>query len=305
MKNLLTIIFFVSSIAMAQSAGNSGLSFLKFGFGARNIAMGDAGASASNDLTALFYNPSRLVSTGMNEVIFMHNEWIQDVRSEVGGIKWEMFSLPWAIGFNVTTVSDIEVRNKQPGEPISTFNANFFFASLSSGFTVIDNLDFGATVKYLYEGILSSEANGLGFDFGLNYLTPIKGLSVSSVVKNLGSMNEFENEATKLPAEFRLGSAYKFGMESAEFDFIAVAELLKYLQTDDIHFNLGGDITYNKLISLRAGYQTGYVTKTGYEIRGLTAGLGIIWGNLKFDYAYLPFSLGLGNANLFSIQFKF
>lgn len=301
MKNLLTIIFLASSIAMAQSAGNSGLSFLKFGFGARNIAMGDAGASASNDLTALFYNPSRLVSSEINEVLFMHNEWIQDVRSEVGGIKWEMFSLPWAVGFNVTTVSDIEVRIK-PGEPISTFNANYFFASLSSGFTVIDNFDLGATVKYIYEGMLSSEAKGFGFDFGLNYLTPIKGLSVSSVVKNLGSMSELQNEATKLPAEFRLGPAYQFGIESAEsteFDFIAVAELLKYLETDDIHFNLGGDVTYNKLISLRIGYQT------GYETRGLTAGLGIMWGNLKFDYAYLPFSLGLGNANLFSIQFKF
>ncbi|RKY91608.1 MAG: hypothetical protein DRQ01_07435, partial [Ignavibacteriae bacterium] len=142
MKNIFFLILFFSSLTLAQSAGNSGLSFLKFGFGARNIAMGDAGASASNDLTALFYNPSRLVSTEMNEVMFMHNEWIQDVRSEVGGIKWEMIGLPWAIGFNVTTVSDIEVRNK-PGDPISTFNANYFFASLSTGFIVINNLDFG------------------------------------------------------------------------------------------------------------------------------------------------------------------
>ncbi len=46
MKNIFIIIFLASSIAIAQSAGNSGLSFLKFGFGARNIAMGDAGASA-------------------------------------------------------------------------------------------------------------------------------------------------------------------------------------------------------------------------------------------------------------------
>lgn len=298
MKKILLLILLSSSISLAQTAGNSGLSFLKFGFGARNIAMGDVGNSASNDITALFYNPSRLASTDMNEVMFMHNEWIQDVRSEVGGIKWEMFSLPWAVGFNVTTVGDIPVRTKA-GDPISTFNANYFFTSLSSGFTVIDNLDFGATVKYIYEGILHSEAKGFGFDLGLNYLTPFAGLTASTVIKNLGSMNALENEATKLPAEFRVGSAYQFEMESSEFNFIAAAELLKYLETDDIHFNLGGDVIYNKLISLRVGYQT------GFESRGFTAGLGIFWGNLKFDYAYLPFSLGLGNANLFSVQFKF
>src|SRR3989304_2591293 len=97
MKKFLLIILFSSSILFAQSAGNSGLSFLKFGFGARNIAMGDAGASASNDLSALFYNPARLslidslelrsTGTRMNEVLFMHNEWVQDVRMEGFGLK--------------------------------------------------------------------------------------------------------------------------------------------------------------------------------------------------------------------------
>ena len=298
MKKIILISIISASVVFAQSAGSSGLSFLKFGFGARNIAMGDAGSVASNDLSALFYNPARLNSVEMNEVMFMHNEWIQDVKSEVGGIKWNMFSLPWAVGFNVTSVSDIEVR-EIPGEPVSTFNANYFFMSLSSGFTIINDLDFGASIKYLYEGLLNNQANGIGFDFGLNYKTPVNGLTASTVIKNIGSMNALRNEETKLPADFRLGSSYQFGVESAKLDIITAAEFQKYLDADDIHFNLGGDIVYDQLLALRAGYQT------GYESRGFTAGLGIMWGGLRFDYAFMPFSLGLGNANLFSLQFKF
>ena len=298
MKKIILISIISASVVFAQSAGSSGLSFLKFGFGARNIAMGDAGASASNDLSALFYNPARLNSVEMNEVMFMHNEWIQDVSSEIGGIKWNMFSLPWAVGFNVTSVDDIEVR-EIPGEPVSTFNANYFFMSLSSGFTVINDLDFGASIKYLYEGLLNNQANGIGFDFGLNYKTPVNGLTASTVIKNIGSMNALRNEETKLPADFRLGSSYQFGVESAKLDIITAAEFQKYLDADDIHFNLGGDIVYDQLLALRAGYQT------GYESRGFTAGLGIMWSSLRFDYAFMPFSLGLGNANLFSLQFKF
>jgi hypothetical protein len=298
MKKIVLIILVASAISLAQSAGKSGLSFLKFGFGARNIAMGDAGVAASNDLSALFYNPSRLVSTEMNEVMFMHNEWIQDVRSEVGGIKWNMFSLPWAVGFNVTTVDDIPVRER-PGEPISTFNANYFFGSLSSGFTVIDDLDFGATFKYLYEGLLNDESSGYGFDFGLNYSTPVKGLTASTVIRNVGSMSELKVEKTKLPTEFRLGGAYNFGHESSKTDFTIVTELQKYLDTDDIHIIGGVEAMYSKTIALRIGYQS------GYESRSITGGLGIMWNNLRFDYAYMPFSQGLGNANLFSIQFKF
>jgi len=234
----------------------------------------------------------------MNEVMFMHNEWIQDVRSEVGGIKWGMLNLPWAVGFNVTTVSDIEVREK-PGEPISKFNANYFFGSLSSGFSIIEDLDFGATFKYLYEGLLKDESTGYGFDFGLNYLTPVKGLTASAVIKNIGSMSELRIEKTKLPSELRFGGAYNFGLETSKLDFIIAAEFQKYLYTDDIHVNSGGEIVYDKTFALRVGYQS------GYEARDFTGGIGIMWNNLRFDYAYMPFSLGLGNANLFSIQFKF
>ena len=298
MKKIFILLLVSSSVLLAQSAGKTGLSFLKFGFGARNIAMGDAGASASNDLTALYYNPARLTSVEKNEVLFMHNEWIQDVSSEVFGLKWNMFGLPWAVGFNYTSISDIEIRTR-PGKPDSKFDANYFFGSLSTGFHIVDNLSSGTTIKYLYEGLLSDESTGWGFDFGLDYETSIKGLTVSTVIKNIGSMNALRNDGTKLPADFRLGSAYKFSVESAKLDFIAVAEFQKYLDTEDTHFNLGGDVIYDNTFALRAGYQT------GYESRGFTGGIGLMWGSLRFDYAYMPFSLGLGNANLFSLQFKF
>lgn len=298
MKKLFLIFIFSPFFIFGQSAGNTGLSFLKFGFGARNIAMGDAGNSASNDLSALYYNPARLSSLEMNEAIFMHSSWIQDVNSEVFGIKWDLFGLPWAVGLNYTNVSDIEIRT-YPGEPQAKFNANYFYGSLSTGFYILDNLSLGGTIKYLYEGLLSDEATGLGFDLGVSYNLPLKGLSVSSVIRNIGSMNALRNEETKLPTDFRLGSAYSFRLEATKLDFVAVAELQKYLDTDDIHFNLGGDIVYDQIIALRLGYQT------GYESKDFTGGIGLMWGNLRFDYAYLPFSLGLGTANLFSLQFRF
>jgi len=297
MKTIVTLIIF-STLTFSQSAGNSGLSFLKFGFGARNIAMADAGTAASNDLTALFYNPAKLTMNDKSEIIIMHNQWIQAVRSEMLGVKSFVFGIPFALGFNVTNVSDIEIRTKA-GEPESTFDANYFFSSISTAFNLSNEISAGITGKYLYEGLLSDEATGFGVDLGVNYLTPIENLSASAVVKNLGSMNKLKNDKTKLPSEFRIGGAYNFDLGENKFDVISVLELQKYLETDDIHFNIGGEVFYDKLIALRFGYQT------GYESRGFTNGLGLHWGNLGFDYAFLPFSLGLGNASLFSLQFKF
>ncbi|MBZ0200173.1 MAG: UPF0164 family protein, partial [Ignavibacteriaceae bacterium] len=100
-KIVITVLLSFTTI-MAQSAGSSGLSFLKMGFGARNIAMGDAGAALSNDVTALFYNPAGLADSYDGEVLLMHNEWIQDVRSELLGASFKLFNIPFAVGFNVT-----------------------------------------------------------------------------------------------------------------------------------------------------------------------------------------------------------
>ena len=298
MKKILLFILISSITVFAQTAGNTGLSFLKYGFGARNISMGDAGTALSNDLTGLFYNPAKLALTDRSEVLFMHNEWIQDVSSEVIGAKTIIWGLPFALGFNVTSVDGIEFR-EIPGEPVTTFDANYFFVSLSTGFFVTEEISFGASIKYLYEGLINDEASGFGFDLGLNYLLPYKGLTASAVIKNIGSMNALRSESTKLPTELRVGTAYTFALDDAKFDFTGGVEFQKYLDTEDNHFNFGGEVLYNKLIAARAGYQS------GYESRGLTAGIGLMWGNLKFDYAFLPFSYGLGNANLFSLQFKF
>ena len=112
-------------------------------------------------------------------------------------------------------------------------------------------------------------------------------------------MSELRVEKTKLPSEFRLGGSYNIGLETSKLDFSIAAEFQKYLETEDIHINSGGEIIYNKTFAARAGYQS------GYESRSFTGGIGIMWGNLRLDYAYMPFSLGLGNANLFSVQFKF
>ncbi len=293
------IIFLLAvSPVFAQSAGNSGLSFLKLGFGARNIAMGDAGATVSNDVTSLFYNPAKLSGKDANEIMLMHNEWIEGIRSEVLGVQSKILGLPLAFGFNVTNINDIEVRMR-PGDAVSKFNANYFFGSISSGFKIIDNLDAGISVKYLYEGLFTDESTGWGFDFGFYYKTSVEGLTASAVVKNLGSMNVLKNEATKLPTEIRVGPAYSFEIPNSKLGITAAAEFLKYTAADDSHFNLGGEVVYNNIIALRGGYQT------GYESKSYTAGVGLMWGNLKFDYALSPFALGLGTGNIFSIQFKF
>ncbi|MCX6150162.1 MAG: PorV/PorQ family protein [Ignavibacteriales bacterium] len=300
MKKIFVCLIIISSTFYAQGAGNDGLSFLKFGFGARNIAMGEIGVVNSNDVTALNYNPALLSNFKSSEIVFTHNEWIQDVRSELLGASFKAFNLPFAVGLNTTTVSDIESRTK-PGEPLSKFSANYFNGSLSTGFEIINDISFGMTIKYLYEGMLSDEATGWGFDFGAFYKSPVEGLVFGAAIKNLGSMNELRHDATKLPTEFSVGSLYSTPVENLKSLVTVGAEYQKYTRESGNHINVGGEFSYDNLIAIRLGYRI----QSEDDARNISAGLGLMWGSLNFDYAFVPFKYNLGIAHTISIKFIF
>ncbi len=299
MKKVFLIFILAIVPVLAQSAGNSGMAFLKLGFSARNISMGDVSSISQGDISSLFYNPAGLAGLNGNQIMLMHNSWIQGTNSNVLGVQTTVWSLPLAFGFNITSVNDIQVRTRATAQPDATFDANFFFGSMSTGFYIYHNIAFGATIKYLYEGMYSEEATGWGFDFGLNYKSPVEGLNAVAVLKNAGSMNILKNESTKLPTEFRIGPAYKFDLFNDKFAFTAAAEFQKYLPTNDSHLDFGLEILYDNLIALRGGYQS------GYESKSFTGGFGLIWGNFGLDYAFQPFMDGLGDASIFSLKFKF
>lgn len=292
----MTLLIF-SSISFAQSAGNSGLSFLKLGFGARNISMGDVGTSLSNDVSSLFYNPARLGEKSNTEILVMHNEWIQGIQSEVIGVKFNFMGFPFGVGFNSTSIKDIPIR-RIAGDAEGIFNAHYFFGTIASAVNVFEDFNVGFAVKYIYEGIWVDESAGWGFDAAASYkFNP--DIRFSAAVRNIGSMNKLRNESTKLPTEIRAGGSYELFYPSAKMNIVVGAEFQKYIDTDDSHLNFGAEFLYDHLFAVRLGYQTLYDSKS------ITTGVGLHWGNLDFDYALIPIRYDLGTGHTFSVKFGF
>ncbi len=298
MKKIFFLIIISSINLHAQTAVESGLSFLKFGFGARNVAMSDLGVVANNDLSALYYNPALLAVNKKTQLSFTHNSLFQDLNSEMFAGSFSAFGVPLAIGVNTTSVSNIEVRTG-PGNPESSFNANYFFASISSAYEISEHIAVGASIKYLYENIFSDKSNGLAFDIGVSYTKLIAGLDFGASIRNIGSMNKLRNEPTKLPTDLRLGGSYEFAITDYDLQFTALAGIQKYLSEDEIHLHLGGETLYNKIIALRLGYVSNYYSKN------FSAGFGIIWKGINFDYAFVPVKYGLGDSHIITILYTF
>ncbi len=214
------------------------------------------------------------------------------------GAKFKFLGLPMAIGLNTTSVSDIEVRTK-PGEADSKFNANYFWGSLSSGFKLMDNLSAGVSVKYIYEGLFTEEAMGIGFDFGAYYQDLIQNLSVGVSLRNIGSMNKLRAESSKLPAEFNGGAKYFLELDELHSGITLTAGYKKFLEDEFDHVSGGIEWMFRDLLALRAGYIS------GFESKSLTAGLGLKWNSLEFDYAYVPYEFDFGSSNTISLKYQF
>lgn len=298
MKKILLCIIIFSISTSAQTASKSGLSFLKLGSGARNIAMSDLGVVGGNDLTNPYYNPSLIINNHHSQFSFSHNSLFADLSSEMFNASFSLFGLPFAVGVNTTTVSDIEIRTR-PGEAESTFNAHYFSTGISTAYSFWENINTGITIKYIYENLFTDEANGIGIDLGVNYTGIMKNLVLGASLRNIGSMNQLRNETTKLPVDFRAGASYKFILDGYKLSFNTIAGFQKYLDDDGAHLHFGGEVVYDHSFSLRIGYIS------GHDSKNISTGFGILWNSLNIDYAYVPVKYGLGDSHIFTFIYTF
>jgi hypothetical protein len=306
-RQLGVIKFFVSAVfvavclgastARAQS-GETGLSFLKLGVGARSVGMGEAHAAVATDASATYYNPGGLAEAEKTSILAMHKEWIQGVRTEFLGVNIPFEEFAFGISINTTSVSDIQLRT-QPGPPEGTFSSHDFAGSLSIARRVIPDLSLGVSFKFLYEKIFVDEASGYGVDIGALYVSPIEGLRFAAVASNIGSMGSLKTEDIRLPSLLRIGSAYVHDVDALHSTVTLGADILKVFREDNTHLHAGVEVNYQELVSFRAGYLT------GYETRAFTAGLGLQRGIFRLDYGFSPQSQDLNSGHTLSVEVEF
>jgi len=282
---------------LAQS-GQTGLSFLKLGVGARSVGMGEAHAAIGTDASATYYNPGALAEAPKTNILVMHKEWIQDVRTEFLGVNVPMEQFAVGIGINTTNTGDIELRTR-PGPSEGTFSGHEFAGSISIARKITSELSVGASFKFLYEKIFVDEASGVGFDVCALYASPVEGLRFAVVGSNFGSMGSLRSEKIQLPSLIRIGSAYIHDVDMLRSTMTLGADLVKVFHEDNAHVHTGLELNYQETIAFRIGYLF------GYESRGLTAGVGLRRNIFRLDYAFSPQSEDLNNGHTISVGVEF
>ncbi|GAB4332688.1 MAG: hypothetical protein Kow0037_10430 [Calditrichia bacterium] len=295
---LLFLIIAVSGVwAAGENQGKTGLSYLKIAVDARAVGMGEAFTAMANDASAVYWNPAGLMGARASNVIFNHNEWIEDIRGEFAAIQFVKSKSSFAFHVRSFNLGDIEVRNRPTTEPLETTGAHYLSLGVSYARQFNRSINWGISMKYLFEKIYVEEASGFAADFGLTYQSPFPFLKFAATVQNLGKMNNLKNESTELPMIVRAGLAYQMPFNSDKLFATMALDFMK-AESEDPNLHIGGEVILWKQLALRLGILE------GYEAKNYAFGVGFLRNSLRVDYALTPFSDDLGVAHRFSLNFN-
>ena len=299
-KIFLVIIIFVTSATIGLTGENpasTGLSFLKIGASARAVGMGEAFTALVDDVSGTFWNPAGLARLQNSELVFTHNEWLQDITNEYFSLGFNVGKNIFGLSFMSNTVGGIERRVKPTAEPLGIVNAHDVMFGLSYARLINTNLSIGATAKFLYEKIYVESSSGVAVDLGLQYRTKINGLRAGFVLQNFGYMTQLKEESIQLPQTVRLGLAYLLPLQLFQGGITVASDWVKIFESTS-HINIGLEYFFKGFFALRFGYQT------SYDEKGIQGGFGIVLKKYRLDYAFVPFTSDLGNSHRVSFGMK-
>jgi hypothetical protein len=291
-----SILILLLPTALLAQGSSAGSSHLRITHVARSAALGDAVAVEPGNLGSSLFNPATLALKTNTEFLLSHLEWIQDISAEHVSASIPSSFGTFSLSMSSMAIRGIEIRDT-PGPPLSTFTARATSTQASFGFLLGTNLALGVGAKFLYDKLYVDEATGFGVDAGLIYLSPLEGLTAGIAVTNVGSMSQFRLERSDLPAQTRFGVAYKLRGEVIDLYF--ATQIANEYGNLESRLQAGAEIVYHRLLALRLGYQG------NYETRRVSAGAGLMYDQFRLDYAYIPFSLDMGDAHIITLRFEF
>ena len=179
-----------------ERKGTSGATELLIPVGARGSALGAASSNDVSGAEATFWNPAGLASLEGTEALFAHTQYFAGMKVNYAAVAAHAGGFG-VIGLNAKVLSVGEVQVTTEAAPEGTgelLNPTFTVLGLSWARAFTDRVNFGGTVNFVNESIRNMSANGVAFDFGVQYATGWNGLKLGMVMKNFGTSMQFHGD---------------------------------------------------------------------------------------------------------------
>ncbi|MCF8262438.1 MAG: PorV/PorQ family protein [Melioribacteraceae bacterium] len=319
-KTLVSILLltcsFVPKEIYSQKVGTTSFQFLKVSTNARATALGESFTAIAQTSESLFYNPAGIVNTKSYDVSVSHVDWFIDTKIYAASLSYNLGNVG-VVGLfgifadygsiQVTKVSSLGFLSNgsfNPGLTGQTISPSAYMVGLSYARSLTDKFSFGFSAKYAGEDLILESSSSVLFDAGLTYDTGFKSIRLGAAVRQFGPEVQFVEDKYPLPQTFEVGiSAYLIDYSDAFITNIPHSRLLfaySIVHPRDYEQQqvIGMEYSYDDLVFIRGGY------KMNFDEETITAGFGLFWNNIRFDYAYVPFGDFLDSVHRFSFGYS-
>ena len=195
----------------------------------------------------------------------------------------------FSLGARIAQVNDLQGRGASASAlPLYLFDSRDVSLKFGLAYPLSDRLNAGVAFGFINERIDFFSASAANFDLGLLYQHS-KQLSFGVSVANVGQDLQLSSESVNLPVTVRAGASYR------QSDLLVAADGV--ILDSDFHAHLGAEYGGIDHLFVRAGFQSGYDSKS------ITAGLGFLQKDFRIDYAFVPYTNDLGQSHQFAISF--
>lgn len=310
--------FFTLNSLLLTPLFSTTANFLKIGVGARNIAMGETGATSA-DINSIYWNPAGLVNVDSKEFSFMHAVWFETINYEhiVFGLPTKYgkvaFSLNYLFMSEMDKYDNTGVLQQEKMTAYDLALTLSYAASLERYFKY--PIGFGYNLKIISSKLEEEQATTAALDLGLRSKIKLGFISekikeekidVGFVIQNIGPGMRFVKETSSLPTNIKLGLSYS----------VAVKKERPLICNFDINFPIEGDVKLGFGLEYNIGLRDNLITfsprlgygayNKGFEegLYGFTVGFGVRYDKYSFDYAFVPYG-ELGLTHRVSLSMKF
>jgi len=298
--------------------GGSGMQFLKIGPDARSMAMSGAVTGTTDDVSALYWNPSGItkVDTGRINILISQSKYFADISANFAGVVVRTGPLSY-VGLSLVSMNYGKMEETTEFMPEGTGRfvlLNNTLVGLTFAKILTDNFSFGLSAKWANESIAEVQTNNILFDLGLSYNIGIKhsrfgvafsnfGLNVKpggevTILKLNGDQKVNNFSEVSAPGVFRIGAA--FDPIHSRIHVLTLAGQLNHPTDNNETFALGTEYAFKGILYGRSGLEFGSDEASKFPTMGFGIKLPQRFGILGFDYGFTD-KIRLGNTHRISL----
>jgi hypothetical protein len=287
------------SAEIFEKVGTVGAQFLKIGVGARGVAMGEAFVAMDGDATCTYWNPAGIANIEDSQLSLSHGTWPAELSHEYATYIFSYGFIPGVLGISAVVLQmdpmPETTEYRQDGTGYS-FDAGSMAFGLTYARMLTDRFSFGATVKWIHEGLADYSGETWAVDLGTIYNTGFRDIKIGMAFVNMGSGYTLIDggKESPMPIMFKVGSSMPL-LDTAAHGLVGAVEF-NHPPDGAERLNVGGEYVLRRFapkleLAIRGGY------RFNRDEEGVTAGFGI-----KFPF----FRVGLLNKpSVWSIDYGY